>query len=84
MPHIFTEHIVISVINVPTTAQVAIENCFDYILTYVDKKQQKNTQQKSLLRILTLFLKHNNLMKAATISINANAFSAIYDFASGT
>lgn len=25
MPHIFTEHIVISVINVPTTAQVAIE-----------------------------------------------------------
>lgn len=23
-------------------------------------------------------------MKAATISINANAFSAIYDFASGT
>lgn len=25
MPHTFTEHIVISVINVPTTAQVAIE-----------------------------------------------------------
>ena len=45
----------------------------------------KNTQQKSLLRILTfLYYKHNNLMKAATISINTNAFSAIYDLASGT
>ena len=30
MPHIFTEHIVISVINVPTTAQVAIEKGIDW------------------------------------------------------
>ena len=83
MPHIFTEHIVISVINVPTTAQVAIENCFDYILTYMDKKQQKYATEKPVT-YFDFLLKHNNLMKTVTISINAIAFSAIYDLASGT
>lgn len=51
---------------------------------WIKKQQKKYATEKSVTYFDLIFLKHNNLMKAATISINANAFSAIYDLASGT
>ena len=41
MPHIFTEHIIISVTNVPTTAQVAIEKllCLYFIICERNSKR---------------------------------------------
>ena len=45
---------------------------------------QKYATEKPVTYFDFFYKKHNNLMKAATISINANAFSAIYDFVSGT
>lgn len=51
---------------------------------WIKKQQKKYATEKSVTYFDFLIQKHNNLMKAATISINAIAFSAIYDLASGT
>ena len=51
---------------------------------WIKKQPKKYATEKSVTYFDFLTKKHNNLMKAATISINANAFSAIYDLASGT
>lgn len=51
----------------------------------MDKKTTKKyATEKPVTYFDFLEKKHNNLMKTVTISINAIAFSAIYDLASGT